>query len=353
MEWDDLVRNPGAWLIAGEQPEVIVSSRIRLARNIGGVAFPGWAGEAECVRLQQELVPVLTGLKALRQPRVGDMAVLSAVDRELLRERHLISNELAQKGRGSALVMRPDEILSVMVNEEDHLRIQAMRPGLQLTDLWTEINALDTELEEQVTFAFSPRLGYLTACPTNVGTGLRASVMVHVPGLRLTNEIEPIVKGLTKIGLAVRGLLGEGTDASGNMFQISNQTTLGESEDVIISRLIQIVTEVTGHERNARARMMEQRPAYVLDFVGRAYGVLSHAAVLSSKEVLDLLSGLRLGIELGIIKGVDLAGINRLMLLTQPGHLQKLEARTISPEERDQVRARIVREAVRSAVVDA
>jgi len=353
MQLDDLVHNPGAWLTAGEQAEVIVSSRIRLARNIAGVAFPGWAGEAECVRLQQGLVPVLQGLKALGEPLVGDMASLAAVDRELLRERHLISNELAQKSRGSGFVMRADEVLSVMVNEEDHLRLQAMRPGMQLTDLWTAITALDTELEQQVTYAFSPRLGYLTACPTNVGTGLRASVMVHVPGLRLTNEVEPIVKGLTKIGLAVRGLLGEGTDAFGNMFQISNQTTLGESEDVIISRLIQIVSEVTGHERNARARLMEQRPTHVLDFVGRAYGVLSHAAVLSSREVLDLLSGLRLGIELGIIKGVDLAAINRLMLLTQPGHLQKLEGRAISPEERDQVRARIVRDAVRRAKVAA
>jgi protein arginine kinase len=351
MTLDDLITSPGAWLTAGEQPEIIVSSRIRLARNIAGVAFPGWAGEEECVRLQKDLWPVLQGLNCLRRPLAVDMATVAPVDREVLRERHLISNELAQKARGSGLVLREDEALSVMVNEEDHLRLQALRPGMQLADLWREIDALDSELEQHTTYAFSPRLGYLTACPTNVGTGLRASVMVHIPGLRLTNEIEPIIKGLTKIGLAVRGLLGEGTEASGNMFQISNQTTLGESEEVMINRLTQIVNEVTVHERNARARMMEQREVSVRDCVGRAYGILCYACALSSKEVLDLLSGLRLGLELGMLKGLDIVEINRLMLLTQPGHLQKSEKRTISPDERDQVRARIVRDTLRRAAL--
>ena len=351
MTLDDLVRNPGAWLAAGDLPAVIVSSRVRLARNLAGVAFPGWAGEDESARIQEGLRDVLKRLPSLLPGLTIDMASAGAIDRDFLRERHLISNELAQKSRGSGLILRADETLSVMVNEEDHLRLQAMRPGLDLANLWTAMDALDNEIEAQVRYAYTSDLGYLTACPSNVGTGLRASVMVHLPGLRLTNEIEPIVRGLTKIGLAVRGLQGEGTEASGNMFQISNQTTLGESESAIIERLAQIVNEVAAHEQNARLRLMEQREAQVRDCVGRAYGVLSQARVLTSQEALDYLSGLRLGIELGMIQGLGMGDVNRLVVYTQPGHLQKVAGRTIDPGERDEVRAGMVREQVRRAAV--
>jgi protein arginine kinase len=353
MILDDLIRSPGAWLAAGTTEGgrealqgIIVSSRIRLARNLEGVAFPGWAGEDECVRIQARVCGILQSLPCLSPSLALDMAELTPIDREFLRERHLISHDLAQKSRGSGVAIRQDEVLSVMVNEEDHLRLQAMRPGFQLTELWAEISTLDAELEEQLRFAFSPELGYLTACPTNVGTGLRASVMVHVPGLRLINEIEPIIKGLTKIGLAVRGLQGEGTEASGNMYQISNQTTLGEPEVVIIERLIQIVGEVAHHEANARARLLEHRQAHVADYVGRAYGVLSHARVLTSHEALEMLSALRLGCELGMIHNLDKASVNKLILFLLPGHLQKSERRAIPPEERDQVRARMIREVI-------
>ena len=351
MTLDDMVRNPGAWLAAGDLPAVIVSSRVRLARNLAGVAFPGWAGEEESIRIQTGILDVLQRLPALTPCLTVDMAAITAIDRDFLRERHLISNELAQKTRGSGLIMRDDESLSVMVNEEDHLRLQAMRPGLELTRLWSEIDALDSQLEEYVRYAFAADLGYLTACPSNVGTGLRASVMVHLPALRLTGEIDAIVRGLTKIGLAVRGLQGEGTEASGNMFQISNQVTLGETEPVIVNRLEQIVQEVATHEQNARQRLLEQRDAQVRDCVGRAYGVLSQARVLSSHEALDYLSGLRLGIELGMISGLGMGDINRLVVYTQPGHLQKVAGRTINPDERDEVRAGMVRDIVRRAAV--
>jgi len=311
MILDDLIHFPGAWLATGTGGDrrdaldgINVSSRIRLARNLEGLAFPGWAGEDECVRIQARVCGILRSLPSLSPCLVLDMADLMQVDRDFLRERHLISQDLAQKSRGSGVVIRRDEVLGVMVNEEDHLRLQAMRPGFRLTELWAEISALDAELEEQLRFAFSPELGYLTACPTNVGTGLRASVMLHVPGLRLINEIEPIIKGLTKIGLAVRGLQGEGTEASGNMYQISNQTTLGEPEATIIERLIQIVAEVAQHEANARIRLMEHRQVHVADYVGRAYGVLSQARVLTSHEALEMLSALRLGCELGMISNL-------------------------------------------------
>jgi protein arginine kinase len=349
MLLDDLVHSPAAWLVADGDAGIIVSSRIRLARNIEGLAFPGWAGDEECVRIQSRVWDTLQGLDCLSPCMPVDMASLAVVDRDFLRERHLISNDLAQKSQGSGVVIRGDERLSVMVNEEDHLRLQALRPGFQLKELWGEINELDSQIERQIKYAFSPSLGYLTACPTNVGTGLRASAMVHVPGLRLINEIDPIIKGLTKIGLAVRGLQGEGTEASGNMFQISNQMTLGESEAAIIDRLARIVTEVAQHEANARVRLQEQRGAYIEDYVGRAYGVLCYAKVLNSREALDMLSALRFGCELGMVKGLQVAEMNRLVLYAMPGHLQKTEGRLIPPDERDYVRARLVRDTVRRA----
>ncbi len=349
MLLDDLIHNPAAWLALEGAPGIVVSSRIRLARNIEGLAFPGWAGEEECVRIQALVWDVLQGVKCLSPCLPVDIASLKAADRDFLRERQLISNDLAEKSQGSGVVIRADERLSVMVNEEDHLRLQALRPGLQLNELWEEINELDSQVEQRIRYAFSPALGYLTACPTNVGTGMRVSAMLHVPGLRLINEIDPIIKGLTKIGLAVRGLQGEGTEAAGNMFQISNQMTLGESESVIIERLARIVAEVADHEANARLRLQEKRGAYVEDFIGRAYGVLCHARVLTSREALDMLSALRFGCELGSIKGLQVADVNRLVLHSMPGHLQKSEGRMIPPDERDFVRARLVRETLRQA----
>lgn len=349
MKLDDLLEQPGAWLDVDSQPRIIVSSRIRLARNLAGLAFPGWAGPEECARIQESLWKVLGKVSLLNPSFTVDMAETAAPDRDFLRERHLISHELAQKTKGSSLVLREDETLSVMVNEEDHLRLQAMSPGLQLDGLWKTVDALDTALEGTVQYAFSDRLGYLTACPTNVGTGLRASVMAHLPGLRLINEMEPVAKGLVKIGLAVRGLQGEGTEACGNMFQISNQTTLGESEQVIIERLKQIVAEVETHESNARARLMEQRESRVRDFVGRAFGVMSNACVLASNESMELLSALRLGVELGMLTGIEVGDINRLIIGMQPGHLQKAAGRGLSPDERDEARARLVRTVIKRA----
>jgi len=320
MKLDDLVGSPGL-ADRRRQTEVVVSSRIRLAP----ATSPAWrfrAGPAgECVRLQESLHPVLATLPAA-QPLVASMADLAAVDREFLRERHLISNELARRARqqpGAA----PDEVLSVMVNEEDHLRLQAMRPACSSRTCGPRLRGSTRSWSStSPTPSHAPRVPH--GMPDQRRTGLRASVMVHIPGLRLTNEIEPIVKGLTKIGLAVRGLLGEGTDAFGNMFQISNQTTLGVGGR-------HHPPPLPDRERGdgARAqrprRMMEQRPAHVLDFVGRAYGVLAHAAVLSSKEVLDR-SRIAPGGRVCIVKGVDLAEINRLMLVTQPAISRRRKA---------------------------
>lgn len=341
---DDLVRQPGAWLDVSGGAGAVVSSRVRLARNIDRRPFPGWAGEEESLRVWNEMTTLLAGLPALTSNLVAEMPSLTRVDREVLVERHIISRELAEKNAGSGVVFRRDESISVMVNEEDHLRIQAMRPGLDLEGLWRTVDALDTEIERSVNYAFSPRLGYLTACPTNVGTGIRASVMMHLPGLVLMNEIGPVIKGIGKIGLAVRGLWGEGTEAAGNMFQLSNQTTLGEKEETLISRLAQIVTEVGEHEANARARMMQQKEASLRNHIGRAYGILMHAYMLSSKETLDMLSALRLGVEMELLGDWKVADVNALFLSVQPGHLQKAGGKAMGSDKRDFARARTVRE---------
>ena len=343
MNIDALLKQPGAWLAVGKDTGTVISSRIRLARNLCQAAFPGWAGAEECERIWRDISPRLAGLSSLCPAAAFGMGDLDELDRQILFERHLISREQAEKGKGSGVVLRQDETMSVMVNEEDHLRLQAMRPGLDLRGIWTSIDALDSEIERQTEYAFSPKLGYLTACPTNVGTGMRASVMLHLPGLVLMNEISPIIKGMGKIGLAVRGLWGEGTEATGNMFQISNQVTLGEAETEIIDTIEKIVQELIEHEQNARIRLMDKKEAVVRDHVGRAYGILSHAHILTSKEALDLLSGLRLGIDLGIFEHADRRVIDELILTTQPGHLQKLAGKALKPKDRDKARARLVR----------
>ena len=339
---DELVKQPGAWLKVGENTGIIVSSRVRLARNLSGRSFPGWASEAQSVRLLQDLYPVLQNLRACPAPVIVEIPGLTRMEKDILVERHLMSRDLAEKGKGSAVALKSDESIAIMVNEEDHLRMQAMSPGLNLQNLWKQIDAVDSEIESRVEFAFSPQLGYLTACPTNVGTGIRASVMLHLPGLVLMNEINSIIKAVNKMGLAVRGLWGEGTDAAGNMFQLSNQTTLGETEQTIIERLEKIVAEIDEHENNSRNRLMEQKENQLRDHFGRALGILTNAHMLNSKETLDMLSAIRLGLELGLMTGWPREMIDELFVLIQPGHLQKLEGKVIGSEKRDLARARLI-----------
>jgi protein arginine kinase len=341
---DQFVKQPGSWLSVKQDTGIVISSRVRLARNVKNVAFPEWAGEAESVRLCNDLHRILGEIPMLGDSTFFDMETLDPVEKEVLKERHLISNELADKGKGSGVLVTKDEGIAIMVNEEDHLRLQAISPGMQLSAIWEKINAVDSELEKHLGYAFSESLGYLTACPSNVGTGLRASVMMHLSGLKLMNEIEPAVKGMNRIGLAVRGLLGEGTEAYGDMFQVSNQSALGESEANIIQNLVRLVQEVATHEQNARARLMEQRKTCLLDQIGRAYGILMHAQVLSSREAIDLMSILKLGVDFGIVRNLTVSRINEIILLSQPGHLQRFVRKMLSPQERDETRARIVRQ---------
>jgi len=328
----------------GPHDRIVMSSRVRLARNLREGSFPGWAKKAERIRLLELIRPAIGSLPELKQAFSETMDNLSQLDKQILVERHLISREHASRNAGSGLVLNRDETLCLMINEEDHLRMQALRPGLQLRQAWLAIDHLDSELEGKLNYAFSNELGYLTACPTNLGTGIRVSAMLHLPGLVLSEQINPIIQSVNKLGLAVRGLYGEGTEALGNVFQVSNQMTLGETESTIVERLEKVLAQIIEHEENARATLLEKKAKMVYNHIGRAYGILANAHSISSKETMNLLSLLRLGVDCGMFPGVDRSLADELIILTQPAHLQRQHAEKLSAEERDLLRADMLRE---------
>jgi len=273
---------------------------------------------------------------------------LTQLEKQVLVERHLISREHAAKSTGSAVVINKKQTLSIMINEEDHLRMQSIRSGLQLKSAFKLLDKVDSALEAKVDYAFHTQLGYLTACPTNVGTGMRASAMIHLPALVLSDQINQVIQAVNKIGLAVRGLYGEGTEAMGNLFQISNQTTLGEREEDIIARLQKVIEQIIEHEQNARQTLLQKKPGTLLDQIGRGYGILCHAYSMSSKEALNLLSFLKLGVDLGLFSEECQTAIDELFILTQPAHLQRNSQQKLAPEERDALRAEIIRDKLSS-----
>jgi len=328
----------------GPHDRIVMSSRVRLARNLKDGVFPGWAKKPERIRVLELIRPAVESLPELKQTFSETMDNLSQLDKQILVERHLISREHAAKNVGSGLVVNRDETFCVMINEEDHLRMQALRPGLQLRQAWQAIDHLDSELEDKLNYAFSNELGYLTACPTNLGTGIRVSAMLHLPGLVLHEQINPIIQSVNKLGLAVRGLYGEGTEALGNVFQVSNQMTLGESESTIVERLEKVLAQIIEHEENARATLLEKKAKVVYNHIGRAYGILANAHSISSKETMNLLSLLRLGVDMSLFPGVDRSLADELFILTQPAHLQRQHSEKLSAEERDLLRADMLRE---------
>src|ERR1043166_471346 len=328
----------------GPHNKIVLSSRVRLARNLKGLAFPGWAKKAERVRSLEQIRPAVESLTQMSDAFSESMDNLTVLDKNILVERHLISREHAAKNAGSGLVLNREESLCVMINEEDHLRMQALRPGLQLKQAWSAIDQIDTKLEKKLEYAFNPDLGYLTACPTNLGTGIRVSAMLHLPGLVLAEQINPIIQSVNKLGLAVRGLYGEGTEALGNVFQVSNQMTLGESESSIVERLEKVLAQIIEHEENARDVLLEKKPKMVYNHIGRAYGILANAHSISSKETMNLLSLMRLGVDMGLFPGGDRGLVDELFIVTQPAHLQKQHSEKLSAEERDLLRADMVRE---------
>src|SRR3954467_7158580 len=331
----------------GPHDRIVMSSRVRLARNLKEASFPGWAKKPERVRILDMIRPAIEGLPEMKEAFSESMDNLSTLDKQILVERHLISREHAAKSAGSGLVLNREESLCVMINEEDHLRMQALRPGLQLKQAWGAIDQFDSKLEKKLDYAFSSDLGYLTACPTNLGTGIRVSAMLHLPGLVLAEQINQIIQAVNKLGLAVRGLYGEGTEALGNVFQVSNQMTLGEAESDIVERLNKVLAQIIEHEENARAMLLEKKPKSVYNHIGRAYGVLANAHSISSKETMNLLSLMRLGVDLGLFTEVERWLVDELFIITQPAHLQRRYTEKLGAEERDLLRADMVRERLR------
>ncbi len=323
---------------------IAFSTRVRFARNLKERPFPGVAKKAVLIALMEEVKAAVMELPEMNNAFSKKLEDLTFLEKQILVERHLMSCEHAIKGAGSALVLNQEETLSVMINEEDHLRMQAILPGLQLQRVFEMMRAVDEQLEKKLDFAFHPTLGYLTACPTNVGTGMRASVMLHLPGLVISEQINKVINSVNKMGLAVRGLHGEGSDAKGNLFQISNQTTLGEKEEAILQHLSQVIEQILKHEQNARTVFVQQQSDILLDQVGRSYGILSHAHSITTKEALNLLSLLKLSVDLNLLPEDVRLPIDQLFIETQPAHLQQgAQQSKMSAKERDVLRATLIR----------
>ncbi|MDA7888073.1 protein arginine kinase [Akkermansiaceae bacterium] len=351
MRFNTLLKHPADWMTGHKgETSVVITSRVRLARNLRDAPFPGWARKGQRRELMQTLQGRLEALPEMKSGFSHELSDLDSLQKQVLVERHLISREQAARNEGSAAVVNRKQSLSLMVNEEDHLRIQAIRPSLQLKEAYQLAHKVDQELEQEVPYAFHPKWGYLTACPTNLGTGMRASSMLHLPGLVLSDQIGQVLKGIGKLGLAVRGLYGEGTESLGNLYQISNQSTLGESEEDILARLTKVIGDVARYEEQARKKLLKEDPLMVKDHIGRAAGILTYARIIASKEALTHLSMLRLGADLGIMPAELLGTCDRLFMETQPAHLQWDAGRKLEPDARDMMRAQMIRDQLRSAL---
>jgi protein arginine kinase len=346
MKLSDLTNHAGEWLRgSGPMSEIVISSRIRLARNVAGFPFLSKCSRAQRTQIENRTRETILASQLAPQTLYVDLDAAPDVDRQLLVERHLISKPHAAAEGARGVAVGENETISIMVNEEDHLRVQVLRSGLQLEEAWEQINGIDDKLESKLDFSFHPRFGYLTACPTNVGTGIRVSVMLHLPALKLTGEIEKVFRAAKDMRLAVRGLYGEGTEATGDFYQISNQTTLGKTEDEIISDFKHLVIpKIIDYEHHARRTLVNDRTVALDDKVSRALGILRSARLMASEETLFLLSHLRMGINLGRIKDIDVKTINELFLLTQPAHLQKLQGRKLEGDVRRAARADYIRQ---------
>ncbi|RJP28148.1 MAG: protein arginine kinase [Candidatus Omnitrophota bacterium] len=341
---NDLLNHTSEWLKGtGPSSEIVISSRVRLARNLDQAPFPHHANKKQAEDNLAVIENAIMKNNMLKGVTIFKLSELDSVDKDFLVERHLMSHEHAQKTNSKALVIDPEEIVSIMINEEDHIRFQVMQSGFNLFEAWNIINKIDDELSKDLKFAFSREWGYLTACPTNTGTGMRGSVMLHLPALVITRQISRILAAISKLSFTTRGLYGEGTEATGNFFQISNQVSLGHSEMEVLENINSLIKQVIEQETQARQVLLSQGRSMLEDRISRSFGILKSAHIISSKETTELLSMVRLGCDLGIIKNIDRRSINELFIITQPAHLQKLENKKLSSQERDTKRAEIVR----------
>lgn len=345
MNLESLTHTSGEWLRGtGPDSDVVISSRVRLARNLSDFPFPGHATpdarkEVEgMLREQLHKLPFGDNLLYL------DVDQLPQLDRQFLVERQLISREHADSHGTRGVGIGPLETVSLMINEEDHLRMQVLRSGYALSDCWDEMNQIDDQLEQHVAYAYDENFGYLTSCPTNAGTGIRASVMLHLPGLVLTKEIQKVFQAMQKMTLAVRGLYGEGSQAMGDFYQISNQMTLGKSEDRIIAGIQEVVPRIVDYERRVRAALVKENREKLHDQVSRAFAILRGARTITSQETMQHLSNVRMGINLGLVDDVQMPTVHELFIHTQPAHLQKIRKAELSTGERNIARAAYLRE---------
>jgi len=337
------------WM-TGEGPNnsVAISSRVRLARNFVEFPFPGQASPSQLEEVEQKIRRWWNtgGLKSLGIADCISIKEIPENERMALVDKHLISPKLSRQGYGGVIITK-DESVSIMVNEEDHLRIQTLLSGSQLREAWELASQVDDLFDAAFAYAWSPQVGYLTCCPTNVGTGMRASIMLHLPGLAYSGQLGLIIGAISKVGIMVRGMFGEGSEAQGNIYQISNQITLGQSEEEIIEALNRVTNQVIGQELEARQKLAGSDNLALSDRVWRAYGILANARVITSTETMEYISLLRLGIDLGILEGINPRILQELLVFAQPGYLQKIFNQVLSPRERDVKRAELIRELVK------
>ena len=349
---DDLSTIPDyglGWLDAsGPSSDIVLSTRVRLARNLQGSPFGPKARAADRKAVLNRLRATTEKSPQLSGAFLWDLPKLDPITRKILLERRLVSRELigGEEGKpqpGAAVILSARDPLSIMVNEEDHLRLQSILSGLRLHDGWEMVDRMDEELGQELPLAFHHEFGFLTSCPTNVGTGLRASVLMHLPGLVLTKEIGQVLRGLNQVGLTFRGLYGEGSEVVGNFFQVSNQTTLGKTEEDLVDHLDRIVRQVIEYERQARQVLMREAPAETEDKIWRAYGLLRYARSLSFEEMINLLSGVRLGAGLKLLPDLRVYTLNKIMIYSQRAHLEQAAGKDLPPPERAVHRASLVR----------
>jgi len=345
MQINDLIKHTSEWLKGtGPNSDIVISSRIRLARNLSKIPFPHCANKKQGEKILVSIEGAVASIEYLRNATLFKLAELDSLDKQFLVERHLMSLEHAQKANHKAALIDNEEIVSIMVNEEDHIRMQVMQSGFNLPEAWSIISRIDDALAKELPYAFLADWGYLTACPTNTGTGMRGSVMLHLPALVMARQINRVLAAIAKLSFTTRGLYGEGTQATGNFFQISNQVSLGHREDQIIDNICGLIRQIIEQESQAREAMLSREKAFLEDRVNRSFGILKSAHIISSQETTELLSMVRLGCDLGMIKNMDRGSINELFILTQPAHLQKIENKKLSSQERDVKRAELIRD---------
>ncbi|MFQ5931623.1 MAG: ATP--guanido phosphotransferase [Nitrospiraceae bacterium] len=340
------------WLDAsGPDSDIVLSTRARIARNLQGYPFSVRAKLSDREAVLAAVREIITQKKVLADPVMVEISGLDPRLRQILLERHLVSRELvgadgAEPPSSAALAASGESPIGLMVNEEDHLRLQCLSSGFSPRHTWRLVDVLEEQFGGQLPYAFHHEFGHLTSCPTNCGTGLRASVLIHLPGLVLTKEINKVLQGISQVGLTYRGLYGEGSEVVGNLFQVSNQTTLGKSEEDLVDHLQKIVGQVIEYERQARSVLLRDAPSVIEDKVWRAYGLLRYARSLGFDEMMNLLSGVRLGLSLKLLPGPSVYALNRVMIFAQNAHLEHASGQTLSPSDLDVQRAQYVRDAL-------